>query len=150
MGLERYLPHSAEMILLDELLSVDENHIKTSLCIRADNAFLNEKKQFELLNALELMAQSVGVWRGLSDEKEGQKLGFLLSSRAFEIFKEAVEIGTKLEISAIMSMQDESGFGVYECEVYECKEAKKLLARANISVLNPSKEMLEKLQKDEI
>lgn len=148
MGLERFLPHSGAMLLLDELVSVDENHIKTSLCIRTNNAFLNEKKQFELLNTLELMAQSVGVWRGLSDEKDGQKLGFLLSSRSFLIFEEAVEIGTKLEISAIMSMQDESGFGVYECEVYECGEAKKLLARANISVLNPSKKMLENLQKD--
>lgn len=146
MSVERYLPHSGAMVLLDEIISYDSEHITTSLCVREDNAFLNEKGEFELFNALELMAQSVGALRGLSNEKESNKLGFLLSARAFKIHKNAVKIGTNLRIKATMSMQDESGFGLYECEIYENQN---IIASANISLLNPSEEMLAKIKGDE-
>lgn len=142
MGIERYLPHSGEMILLDEILKFSENSIETSLKIRADNAFLNEDNEFELFNGIELMAQSVGVLRGLNDEKESQKLGFLISARGFQIHKNSVKIGTNLRTICKMSMQDESGFAIYECEIYE---AKKCVASATISLLNPDKKTLKRM-----
>lgn len=146
MSIERYLPHSGAMVLLDEIISYDNKHITTSLCVHKDNAFLNEDGEFELFNALELMAQSVGVLRGLSNEKESNKLGFLLSTRGFKIYKNAVKIGANLRIKTTMSMQDESGFGLYECEVYENQN---IVASANISLLNPSEEILVKIKGDE-
>lgn len=146
MGVEKYLPHSGAMVLLDEVVSYDSEHIMTRLCVCENNVFLNEKGEFELINALELMAQSVGVLRGLANEKESNKLGFLLSARAFKIHKNAVKIGANLSVKATMSMQDESGFGLYECEIYEDKN---LVASANISLLNPNEEMLARIKKGE-
>lgn len=146
MSIERYLPHSGVMVLLDEIISYDNKHITTSLCVCKDNAFLNEYGEFELFNTLELMAQSVGILRGLSNEKESNKLGFLLSTRGFKIYKNAVKIGANLRIKTTMSMQDESGFGLYECEVYENQN---IVASANISLLNPSEEILVKIKGDE-
>lgn len=142
MGIERYLPHSGAMVLLDKVLKYDESSVQTSLEIRADNAFLNEQNEFELFNAIELMAQSVGVLRGISNEKESDKLGFLLSARGFKIYQNSVKIGVNLSINCKMSMQDESGFGLYDCEIFD---GENLLANATISLLNPSDEMLERI-----
>ncbi len=143
MGVERFLPHSGAMVLLDEIESYAENRIKTNLLIKENNAFLNEKGEFELYQSIELMAQSVGVLRGLGNEKDRNKLGFLLSVRGLKIHKNAVKIGTKLSIEALESMRDESGFVLYACKVWENGT---LLAAANISLLNPSDEMLEQLK----
>lgn len=143
MSVYRYLPHSGVMVLLDEVMSYDSEHIMTRLCVRENNAFLNEKGEFELINTLELMAQSVGVLRGLANKEESNKLGFLLSARAFKMYKNAVKVGTNLSVKATMSMQDESGFGLYKCEIYEDKN---LVASANISLLNPNEEMLAQVK----
>ena len=146
MSVERYLPHSGAMVLLDEVLSYDSEHITTSLCVSENNAFLNEKGEFELFQSIELMAQSVGVLRGFANEKDSNKLGFLLSVRGLKIHKNAVKIGTKLSIEALESMRDESGFVLYACKVWENGT---LLVEANISLLNPNDEMLERLKKGE-
>ena len=57
-----------------------------------------------------------------------------------------MKIGANLRIKTTMSMQDESGFGLYECEVYENQN---IVASANISLLNPSEEILVKIKGDE-
>ncbi len=159
MGVERFLPHSGDMVLLDRVVSHDSSGICTQLLVRKDNAFLNEKGEFELYQSIELMAQSVGVLRGLANENERDKLGFLLSVRGLKMRKNAVKIGTLLRVCAKISMRDENGFGLYECEVWEVKSGEnsrensakfefdencELLASAKISLLNPSDEMLEK------
>ena len=183
MGVERFLPHSGDMVLLDRVVSYDSSGICAELLVREDNAFLNDSGEFELYQSIELMAQSVGVLRGLANEKEATKLGFLLSVRGLKMRKNAVKIGTLLRVCAKISMRDENGFGLYECEVWEvlrgengekftpCEknlgensnggvnlnensrensakfefdEHCKLLVSANISLLNPSDEMLEK------
>ena len=146
MGVERFLPHSKAMVLLDEIVDYAQNGIKTNSLIKKDNAFLNEKGEFELFQSIELMAQSVGVLRGLANEKDSNKLGFLLSVRGLKIHKNAVKIGTKLSIEALESMRDESGFVLYACKVWENGT---LLVEANISLLNPNDEMLERLKKGE-
>ena len=182
MGVERFLPHSADMVLLDRVVSYDSSGICAELLVREDNAFLNDSGEFELYQSIELMAQSVGVLRGLANEKEATKLGFLLSVRGLKMRKNAVKIGTLLRVCAKISMRDENGFGLYECEVWEVlrgennqkftpceknlgenggvnlnensrensakfefdKNLGELLVSANISLLNPSDEMLEK------
>ena len=183
MGVERFLPHSGDMVLLDRVVSYDSSGICAELLVREDNAFLNDSGEFELYQSIELMAQSVGVLRGLANEKEATKLGFLLSVRGLKMRKNAVKIGTLLRVCAKISMRDENGFGLYECEVWEvlrgennqkftpCEknlgensnggvnlnensrensakfefdENCELLVSANISLLNPSDEMLEK------
>ena len=146
MGVERFLPHSKAMVLLDEIVDYAQNGIKTNSLIKKDNAFLNEKGEFELFQSIELMAQSVGVLRGFANEKDSNKLGFLLSVRGLKIHKNAVKIGTKLSIEALESMRDESGFVLYACKVWENGT---LLVEANISLLNPNDEMLERLKKGE-
>lgn len=129
------LPHSGEMVLIDEVVSHGADEICVKSVIKSDNAFL-ENGKFPTYKALEMMAQSLGAYKGLY-AKSNFKLGFLIASRKFEIFKPNLEPGDEILIKSKMSLQDENGFGVWDSEIY-LKDF--LVARASLSVLSPSLE----------
>lgn len=135
------LPHSNEMVLVDEILFCSDDEIKTKTLIKTDNAFLEDGK-FYSYKTIEIMAQSLGAFKGLKSSGDF-KLGFLIGSRKFEILKPFVQIGSELITISKMSMQDQSGFGIWDSEIYLNDE---LIARASLSVLSPSKEQFLELK----
>ncbi len=139
--IENLIPHSGDMVLLDKVIEVDADSIHVQSTIGADNAFL-EREYFYTFLTLEMMAQSLVVFRGLGDKESRQKLGFLLGARGFKIFKPFVRIGDTIDIITQISMQDKNGLGVYDSRAY-CKE--ELIAEATISVLNPNSAFLEQI-----
>lgn len=139
--IEDLMPHSGEMVLIDEILEVKENFVCVLSKISENNAFL-EDGLFPTYKSLEMMAQSLVVFRGISDKKNRNKLGFLLSARNFEIFKPFVELGDEIIIKTNITMQDNEGLGIYESKAYLKDE---LIASTTISVLNPNDEFLEKI-----
>ncbi|MCD8213233.1 MAG: thioester dehydrase [Campylobacter sp.] len=130
------LPHSGKMVLIDEILSHDENSISVKSLIKSDNAFLDDGV-FYTYKAVEIMAQSLGAFKGLY-AKDDHTVGFLIGVREFEIFVPYLTVGTTLIINSCVSMQDESGFGVWDSEILVNE---KVAARAGLSVLSPGKEM---------
>ena len=139
--IESLIPHSGEMVLVDEIVEINTEQICVKTTIRENNAFL-ENGVFPVYKALEIMAQSLVVFRGSTDKESCNKLGFLLGSRRFEILKPSVKIGDTLLVKTKISMQDSNGLGVYDSAVHLGEE---LIAKATISVLNPNEEMLEKM-----
>ncbi|MCH5322622.1 MAG: thioester dehydrase [Helicobacter sp.] len=140
-AIEDLMPHSGEMVLIDEILEIKEDFICVLAQINEDNAFL-ENRVFPTYKTLEMMAQSLVAFRGKGDEKNRNKLGFLLSTRYFEIFKPFVEVGDKIIIKTNITMQDNEGLGIYESKAYLRDE---LIASATLSVLNPNDEFLKKV-----
>lgn len=160
-SVESYLPHSGEMVLIDEIIEVGADFIITKTIIKnhaifcesmgesgesksvADSSESNDSQNlaFPTYKAIELMAQSLGIFRALNEKGSGSKLGFLLGARRFEILRPFIlrEARTKV----VVSMQDSSGMGVYDCEIFE---GENLIARASISALNPSNEFLTQIK----
>ena len=151
-SVESYLPHSGEMVLVDEIIEVGADFIITKTIIKNHAIFCesvgesaesteSQSLAFPTYKAIELMAQSLGIFRALNEKGSGSKLGFLLGARRFEILRPFIlrEARTKV----VVSMQDSSGMGVYDCEIFE---GENLIARASISALNPSNEFLSQIK----
>lgn len=163
-SVESYLPHSGEMVLVDEIIEVGADFIITKTIIKNHTIFCevcesaessesmgesgesaesteSQSLAFPTYKAIELMAQSLGIFRALNEKGSGSKLGFLLGARRFEILRPFIlrEARTKV----VVSMQDSSGMGVYDCEIFE---GENLVARASISALNPSNEFLSQIK----
>ena len=154
-SIESYLPHSGEMVLIDEIIEVGADFIITKTIINNHKIFCesiesfgesSESTQsqyfaFPTYKAIELMAQSLGIFRALNEKGSNSKLGFLLGARRFEILRPFIlsEARTKVAVS----MQDSSGMGVYDCEIFE---GENVVAVASISALNPSNEFLSQIK----
>lgn len=173
-SVESYLPHSGEMVLVDEIIEVGADFIITKTIIKNHTIFCesiesmgesqgesgesksvadssesqdsgesheSQNLAFPTYKAIELMAQSLGIFRALNEKGSGSKLGFLLGARRFEILRPFIlrEARTKV----VVSMQDSSGMGVYDCEIFE---GESLVAKASISALNPSNEFLSQIK----
>ncbi|WP_169780087.1 thioester dehydrase [Campylobacter curvus] len=143
MSLADYLPHGSAIVLIDEILEFKEGHIRTRTLIKQGNAFL-ENGKFAMHKAIEMMAQSLGVYDSKMRELRGEKagFGFLLASRKFEMFRPFFEVGDEVVIDSVCSIQDESGFGVYDCELFVNGE---LGARAALNVMSPDEEFVERM-----
>lgn len=103
----------------------------------------DNKLAFPTYKSIELMAQSLGIFRGLKQKGSGGNLGFLLGARRFNILRPYII--NEAQIKVTISMQDESGMGVYDCEIIE-NDA--LIATASISALNPSDNFLSQIKGD--
>ncbi|MSN96700.1 thioester dehydrase [Campylobacter sp. FMV-PI01] len=135
------IPHSGVMVLVDEVVFVDDVSIITKSVIK-NSPFINDGK-FLSFQLIEIMAQSLGVYKSCNDKTSANDVAFLIGCRKFEILKPFLEIGDEILIDAKLSIQDESGFGVYDCKCYLDKI---LVAKASISVFNPNKEKLAEIK----
>lgn len=143
MNLENLLPHSGIMILLDDILCVNESSIRAKTTIK-ESPFLQNGKFYSYM-LLEIMAQTLGLYRAKNDEKSATKIAFLIGCRKFEICKPYLNLGDEIEIVSELSFQDDSGFGVYDSTVFLNEQ---IIAKANLSVLNPNSEMFRELKNE--
>jgi predicted hotdog family 3-hydroxylacyl-ACP dehydratase len=113
------LPHAGDMILIDEVLSFDEEQINTRLTVTPGGLFNDEAGNLPAWVGIELMAQSVAAYAGCQARVRGEPvvLGFLLGSRKFECNVDNFPAGSELTIHALRSLQDDNGMGVFECRL---------------------------------
>lgn len=134
------------MILLDEVVSVDE---ETAICrthiTRGGilEPFLDSQGNLPGWYALELMAQTIGVWSGWHRAKQGQKmisLGMVLGARELICAAGCLPKGKTVSIAIKLLMRDER-FGSFECEI----SAEETLATGRINTFQPNNEELNTL-----
>ena len=141
---EAYLPHEAPMMLLGSVENVSDD---TAVCRVAVNGqsvlapFLNADGDLPGWYALELMAQTVGVWSGWHRQQQGQEhiaLGMVLGARELVCADGRFAAGSTLTISVKLLMQDDR-FGSFECAI-TAEEA--TLATGRVNTFQPSAEEL--------
>lgn len=117
--LAELLPHAGDMILIDEVLSFDEEQIHTRLTVTPNGLLNDTNGNMPAWVGIELMAQSVAAYAGCQARTQGQPvaLGFLLGSRKFECNVEQFPAGSELHIHALRTLQDDNGMGVFECRL---------------------------------
>ena len=137
MNIRSILPQSGYMVFLDEIKEIKQGEIKCAMKVKENSPF-TQNKELGSFAYIEIMAQSIAAYAGSNDKIE---LGFLLSCRKMDIFRPFVNVGDKLIIKATESLSDGAGMFVFDCEILRKDE---IIARASLSVLNPSKEFLDK------
>jgi len=113
------IPHAADMILIDEVISFGAEDIETRLTVRPGGLFNQEDGSLPAWVGIELMAQSIAAYAGCQARQAGLpvELGFLLGTRKFECNVERFPAGAELRIKALRSLQDDNGMGVFECHL---------------------------------
>ncbi|XQS15087.1 3-hydroxy-fatty acyl-ACP dehydratase [Citrobacter telavivensis] len=142
-----YLPHDAPMLLLDNVVSVREDTAVCRVTVTRDGIlapFLDPQGNLPGWFALELMAQTVGVWSGWHRHQQGQgaiSLGMVLGARELICAAGVLPAGRTLTITVKLLMQDER-FGSFECAITADLET---LATGRVNTFQPSAEELHSL-----
>ena len=142
-----YLPHDAPMLLLEEVLEVTDETAACRVTVTGRGVlapFLDADGNLPGWFALELMAQTVGVWSGWHRRRQGQStiaLGMVLGARELICAAGILPAGRTLTISVSLLMQD-ARFGSFECAISAGDEA---LATGRVNTFQPTAEELTTL-----
>ena len=130
-----FVPHRDHMLWLERIERVDAHGVHASCVIQNTSLFVRGQ-QLPIWACVEYMAQTVAVWAGNQAHDSGQaaKVGFLLGTRKFEVFRQAIAVGERLDIHAHLELQAENGLGMFSCEVWVSAQ---LAAKAQLSVYQP-------------
>ncbi|ARU90096.1 hotdog family protein [Pseudomonas sp. M30-35] len=117
--LAELVPHSGDMVLLDEVVRYGVDEVETRVQVKADGLFNQEDGSLPAWLGVELMAQSIAAFAGCHAREAGKPiaLGFLLGTRKFECNVESFPLGAELHIKALRSLQDDNGMAVFECHL---------------------------------
>lgn len=142
-----YLPHDAPMILLEEVLEVGEESARCRVAVSHQGVlspFLDAAGNLPGWYALELMAQSIGVWSGWHRQQRGEEsiaLGMVLGARELTCEAGSFPAGAVLDIHITLLMQD-ARFGSFECVIQHGDET---LATGRVNTFQPAEEELTTL-----
>lgn len=136
------LPHSAPMVLIDEVLNVDMKNqiVKTSVKIHDNKIFFNKEiNGISPLVGIEFMAQTIGCYAYYKAGKTIPKIGFLLGTRQYENKLEKFENGKTYIITA-REIYGDNELVSFECLIYnegEDENSGNYIAKATINAFQP-------------
>lgn len=138
------LPHSGEMILLDSILDFGDDFLVAETQIRSDHILMKHGK-LATYTGIEIMAQGVAAWAGCMAQQANEpvRLGYLLGTRKLHLHSQEIPIGSTLQIKIKMSIQDATGFGVFDCQLIDMQENKVILEGA-LNVFSPKEGKIAK------
>ena len=132
------VPHSGAMLLLDRVLSADEDNLCAEVRIRADSVFCDGDAVGAWVG-VEYMAQAIAAhagWLALRRD-EPVKIGFLLGARKYEARRPHFSIGSVLHVHAHRVLQGDNGLGAFECRIDDGGMEPVTLATATVTVFQP-------------
>ncbi|WP_430998202.1 3-hydroxy-fatty acyl-ACP dehydratase [Klebsiella quasipneumoniae] len=142
-----YLLHDAPMLLLEEVEAVTADTATCRVAVSPGSVlepFLDTNGDLPGWFALELMAQTVGVWSGWHRQQQGQTslaLGMVLGARELVCAAGSLPGGKTLSISVKLLMQDER-FGSFEGTIMVDDD---VLASGRVNTFQPTTEELSTL-----
>jgi predicted hotdog family 3-hydroxylacyl-ACP dehydratase len=129
------IPHAGPMVLLDRVISADEESLCAEVTIRSDTLFCGGGGVGAWVG-IEYMAQAIGAWAGYAARLRGEppKLGFLLGTRRYDCRRPIFVLGSRLRVNVHRVFQNENGLGSFECAIND-EEGR--VATATITVFQP-------------
>jgi len=127
LDIKKFLPHRAPFLMVDHVLTIDDEHVSTSFhikpeCIFNEHGVFNEAGMIE--NAAQTCSSIVGKTYFDDDDTEGEKvklIGFISAIKKIKVFdcaKTGVTITTKAFIKSRM-ITDQYSVCSIECFIYE-------------------------------
>ena len=134
---DRVVPHRPPMILIDEVVSRQAEHIVAAVTIRATDLFFQPGRGTPSRVAIEWMAQTCAAFAGSEaiDEGGAVRIGFLLGTRDFRCTQGWFTEGTRLFVRAHLEYHDNE-IANFACEVAGPAEGP-ALATASLNVFHP-------------
>ena len=125
------LPHSAPMILLDELISFSGEKATGRVILREDSPLVEDGRVSALV-AIEYMAQSIGLLTGViaHARKHPIQVGYLLGTRTLELGVDHFSVGDELLVD-VERLFGEDELGVFQCAV---RRGGEVVASATLNV----------------
>jgi predicted hotdog family 3-hydroxylacyl-ACP dehydratase len=142
-----YLPHDAPMLLLESVLNVTDEQAVCQVTVNRQGVlapFVDACGNLPGWYALELMAQTVGVWSGWHRQQKGEAqitLGMVLGARELKCVAGEFAADSVLDITVSLLMQDER-FGSFDCVITAGGEP---LATGRVNTFQPTTEELTTL-----
>lgn len=131
------VPHTGSMVLLDRVISVDQENLCAEVRIHAESVFAG-KDGIGGWVGIEYMAQAIAAHAGYAARLRGEpvKIGFLLGSRRYECSRPTFALNSVLRIHVLRMLQAENGLASFECRIEDLE--KQQLAKATITVFEPA------------
>jgi predicted hotdog family 3-hydroxylacyl-ACP dehydratase len=131
------VPHAGPMVLLDRVISVDQEKLCAEVQIQADSLFAGKDGVGGWVG-IEYMAQAIAAHAGYAAHLRGDavKIGFLLGSRRYECNRATFALQSVLRIHVAKVLQAENGLASFECRIEDSEE--RSLATATITVFEPA------------
>ena len=141
-----YLPHKTPMIMIDKVHLVDDKQSICSVKVTKDgmlSPFLNDDDQLPNFFAIELMAQTIGVWNGYHDTKKNHspQLGMLLGGRAIKTTLPVFALNSELIITANLVLFD-AKLANFDCHITINQQC---VASGKLNVYEPDQSELAQL-----
>ncbi|MGN6578937.1 MAG: ApeP family dehydratase [Bordetella sp.] len=129
------LPHSGDIVLLDDIVSCDDETLAASATVRP-GLFSLADGSLPPWAGLEILAQAVAAWSGRQSLLAGQpaRMGFLLGTRHYECRVDAFAPGAALTVQVTRALQDDSGMGIFEGRILQDGRE---IAHARLNVYQP-------------
>lgn len=118
--LEKMLPHSYPMILIDGIEEIDsENSSVTASVTITENKIFYDKTLggIDAVVGIEFMAQTIGCCSYFKNSMKKAKIGFLLGTRSYKCCLEKFEKGKTYTIRA-HELYSDNELVSYECFIY--------------------------------
>lgn len=130
------VPHAGPMVLLDRLISVDQENLCAEVAIHPGSLFCGADGVGAWVG-IEYMAQAIAAYAGHAAKLRGEpvKIGFLLGSRRYECSRPVFAVGSVLRVHVQRVLQSENGLGSFECHIDEMEQR---LATATVTVFQPA------------
>lgn len=130
------LPHSGGMLLLDELLEHDEEHVSCAVRVRAHTRFCDGEKGVPAWVGIEYMAQTMCAYSGIEEVRAGLRpsIGLLLGTRRYQADVEWFAPGSDLVVRADLQLRDDNDLVAFQCSIHE---GERLLARGDVKAYRP-------------
>ncbi|WEP49452.1 3-hydroxy-fatty acyl-ACP dehydratase [Cronobacter dublinensis subsp. beijingensis] len=142
-----YLPHETPMLLLESVLTVSDSSARCRVTVSSQGVlapFLTAEGDLPAWYAMELMAQTVGVWSGWHRTTHGEPgiaLGMILGVRDLQCQHSVFSRGSVLDIDVTLLLQDEK-FGSFDAVIHSAGAS---LARGRINTFQPDNAELNQL-----
>lgn len=145
MRASELLPHSGDIVLLDEILSCDDDALTARATVKPGltrpglarpGLFNQADGSLPPWIGLEILAQAVAAWSGWQALVAGRpvRMGFLLGTRQYECQVDAFAPGAVLTVQVERSLQDNAGMGVFQGSI---QEGARQIAQARLNVYQP-------------
>ncbi len=131
------LPHQDVMVLLDRLVSVEENALCAETDIRPGALFCEDAGVGAWIG-IEYMAQAIAAYAGHEAFLRGEavKIGFLLGTRHYRCSQPVFPSGSTLRIHVSRVLQADNGLGSFDCHIRD-RASGDTVASAVITVFQP-------------
>jgi predicted hotdog family 3-hydroxylacyl-ACP dehydratase len=132
---EALLPQSQNMVLLDSVLEVGDDHIVVELTVRDDGLFSSPDHTVPAWVGMEYMAQAIAAFSGYNRKCRGEAigLGFLLGTRHYQCSAGSFPCGTRLRVRAEKVIEAANDMSVFDCAI----EGGNIQASSMLNVLLP-------------